>query len=66
MLILLDAGQFKVAFEDAQLKNAELLGVSIPSREKDETAGKVEESESKPETKAKEKTEGQDEEEKEA
>jgi len=56
-----NAGQFKVAFEEAQVKNAEILGVSIPSREKDETAGKVEESESKPETKAEEET-GQEEE----
>lgn len=41
-----NAGQFKVAFEEAQKKNAELLGVSVPSPEKkDETAKKVEDEE---------------------
>lgn len=48
------------------MKNAELLGVSVPSREKNETVAKAEESESKPETKAEEKTEEQGKEEKEA
>lgn len=56
---ILDAGQFKVAFEEAQVKNAELLGVPIPSRAKGETAGTVEESESKSESKPEEKTEGE-------
>jgi Ran-binding protein 1 len=42
----IDAGQFKVAFEDAQKNNAKLLGVPIVSHEKDKTPEQVEESES--------------------
>lgn len=53
---MLDAGQFKVAFESAQDNNAELLGLTAPSRER---KNETEESESKSESKPEEKTEEQ-------
>lgn len=64
--LVLDAGQFKTAFESAQRTNAELLGVTIPSHDEKKsetksettTASNAEESESPEQDDEKEETEG--------